>query len=226
MSYTAPIYLYLFLPVVMLIYNLIPRKQRWIVLLTASYGFFALISRELIIYLLLSTFSIHHFGLWISALQNECKGEMEGLEKAERKEIKLTYQNRQRMVLLLAVILHVGLLLVLKYLNFFNININGLLGAVNIPIMLPTFKFALPIGISFYTLQAVSYMMDVYRGTIKADKNLGRLALFMSFFPQIMEGPICRYSQTAERLFEGNAITYKSMTWGWQRILWGMLKKM
>ena len=94
-------------------------------------------------------------------------------------------------------------MIVLKYSKFLGTNINLLLDFVHLPIQLSIAKFALPIGISFYTFQAVSYMFDVYHEKIKADRNLGRLALFMAFFPQIMEGPICRYSDTAMQLYEG-----------------------
>ena len=76
----------------------------------------------------------------------------------------------------------------------------------------------MPIGISFYTLQAVSYLVDIYHEKIKADKNLARLSLYLTFFPQIMEGPICRYSETAMQLWEGNKITYESLKNGLLRI--------
>ncbi len=91
---------------------------------------------------------------------------------------------------------------------------------------MPELSFALPIGISFYTLQAISYLLDVYRGTIPPDRNLGRLALYMSFFPALMEGPICRYSDTASQLMEGRPVTWRNLTFGMQRILWGLTKKM
>lgn len=86
-------------------------------------------------------------------------------------------------------------------------------------------KIIVPIGISFYTLQGLSYIIDVYKGKINADDNLGRLALFMAFFPSIMEGPICRYSDTSEALYDGNSLTYKNLSFGAQRILWGLMKK-
>ncbi len=83
----------------------------------------------------------------------------------------------------------------------------------------------MPIGISFFTLQAVSYIFDVYRGTIRADSNLFRLALFMGFFPQIVEGPICRYGETAEALWNVKTIQFTNLKLGLQRILYGLMKK-
>ena len=117
------------------------------------------------------------------------------------------------------------MLIVLKYSKFLGTNINSLFEVMNLPIQMPIPQFIMPIGISFYTLQAISYIIDVYKEKIKADKNLGRLALFISFFPQIMEGPICRYDQTANSLWEGKRTTYKGLTFGVQRILFGLMKK-
>lgn len=102
---------------------------------------------------------------------------------------------------------------------------NDLLVNVSSPIQIPHITLALPIGISFFTMQAVSYIVDVYQKKIKADDNLGRLALYMAFFPAIMEGPICRYSQTAQALYDGRNLEYKNITFGVQRIIWGIFKK-
>ena len=95
----------------------------------------------------------------------------------------------------------------------------------NIGIKLPLPKFHACIGISFYTLQAVSYIHDVYKDKVEADTNFARLALYMSFFPIIMEGPICRYADTALPLWEGKKIEYKNFTYGLQRIAYGIMKK-
>jgi len=225
MQYCEPIYFLIFLPLVMLFYHFTSQKHRWKVLLISSYIFFFSISHYLLIYLLLSTFSIHHIGLWLSSLQKERDLLVKEVERKQRKEIKKQYQKKQRFILAGAVVLHVGLLAVLKYAGFFGTNVNVLLNMLHIPFQMPVYSFMIPIGISFYTLQAVSYMTDVYRGAILADQNLGRLALFMSFFPQIMEGPICRYSQTAMSLYEGQPFNYQSVKFGVQRIAFGLMKK-
>ena len=84
----------------------------------------------------------------------------------------------------------------------------------------------MPIGISFFTLQSLSYLFDVHRETIKPDENIFRLALFISFFPQIVEGPICRYSQTAQQLWDVKQIEFTNLTHGTQRIIYGLMKKL
>ena len=115
---------------------------------------------------------------------------------------------------------NLGILFAYKYLDFVIANLNRFMKTQIQPAGL-----ALPIGISFFTLQAVSYLIDVYRGVIKADNNIFRLALFMSFFPQIVEGPICRYEQTANQLWNVSKIEHSNLVQGSQRILYGMMKK-
>ena len=225
-SYCVPGYFLVILPLVALAYQIVPRQHRRKLLLLADYAFFFAISGKLLIFLLVSTVSIHHIGLCLESFQTERHLAVKGSERSERKQIKAVYKGKMRGVVTLGILFHVGLLLVLKYANFFGSNANALLGALNLPFSLPEFKLALPIGISIYTMQALSYIIDVYRGTVKPDRNLGRLALYMSFFPALIEGPICRYSDTADQLWAGNPITYRNLTFGAQRILFGLFKKM
>lgn len=225
-SYCLPAYFALFLPAVVLAYSIIPQRFRWAVLLGASYAFFWAISGKLLVFLLIATAIIYLAGLALGAMQEKRSAAVKAAERAERKAIKALYQTKQRRVLTLAVLALLGMLLVLKYAGFFGKNVNALLGLLNLPQNFPVLKFALPIGISFYTLQAVSYLIDVYRGTVAPDRNPARLALYMSFFPGLMEGPICRYSDTAAQLWEGRPITWHNLTFGIQRILFGLAKKM
>lgn len=225
-SYFSFAYLAVFLPVAILIFSIIPQKWRRYFLLFASYGFFWLISGELLAYLILSTLSIHYFGIWLDRIQTKRDEQLKLTEKQGRKALKKLFLKKQRGVVFLAVVLHIGILLVIKYGAFFATNVNSLLSLLNLPITLEIPKFIMPIGISFFTLQALSYIFDVYRGVMKADDNIFRLALFMSFFPQIVEGPICRYSQTAEQLWNVKKIKFSNLTLGIQRILFGLMKKL
>ena len=224
-SYFSIEYLVILLPISVGLYAVLPQKLRRMSLLLSSYVFFWAVSGKLIAYLLLSTLSIHHIGIWLSSIQGDCDRLMESSPKANRKEIKNRYLKRQRLVVTFAVALHIGVLLVLKYTPFFTSNLNTLFRLLNLPLSLTIPSFVLPIGISFYTMQAVAYIFDVYRRKIPADRNLLRLALFMGFFPQIMEGPICRYSETAEQLWAAPMLRYQNLTFGLQRILFGLMKK-
>ena len=220
-SFFSVYYLAAFLPAALVTYSLTPAKGKKYILLLGSLGFFFLISGRLLVFLLLSIVSAWGFGLWMASIHRKRAAAVKAAEKPDRKAIKQAYQTKCRWVLALAALVHIGSLLVLKYSGFFMENVNILLGA-----QFPVPRFALPIGISFYTLQAFSYLFDVYSGVQEADRNIFRVGLFLSFFPQVVEGPICRYGQTANQLWEVKAITYDNLTLGLQRILYGMMKKL
>lgn len=225
-SYFSNAFLYFFLPASILGFLIMPKRAKKYFLLAASLIYFWLVSGKLIIYLLLSILAVHYFGLWLDRIQRKQSEAVKAAEKEERKQIKKSFQKKSRLVLGFAAFLHIGLLLVLKYSPFFTENLNVVLAALNVSTRLEIPSYLMPIGISFYSLQAVSYLFDVYRGTTKADDNIFRLGLFMSFFPQIVEGPICRYNQTAEKLWSVTQIDYHRFLLGIQRILFGYMKKL
>ena len=224
-SFFSTAFLVVFLPFCLVVYSLMPRRGKKYFLLAADCAFFWLISGKLLVYLLLTALSMHYFGLWLDKIQSETKLLLAQTEKAERKTVRKRQQAVQHRILLLAVILHIGVLFALKYSGFAATNVNTLLAHLHIPVQLAIPKYVMPIGISFFTLQALSYIVDVQRGVTKADTNLLRLTLFISFFPQIVEGPICRYDQTAQQLWDAKPITYENLTLGLQRIAYGMMKK-
>ena len=225
MNYFHVLFIGAFLPLTIILYNIVPQKHRWKVLLAASYVFFWSISGKLIIYLFATTLLMYFFGIWLDKIQRKRDDNLKIAEKEKKKSIRQVSTKKQRKVLTLAAIIMIGTLIVLKYTPFITENINSLLEILRIETKLEIIKFMMPIGISFYTLQALSYILDVYKERIKADRNIGRLALFISFFPQIMEGPFCRYSETAEALWKCERTTYKNLTFGFQRIGLGFMKK-
>lgn len=224
-SYFSVQYLVLLLPATVGLYAVLPQKPRRVVLLLASYLFFWAISGKLIAYLLFSTLSVHHIGLWLEGIQAERDRCLAAAPKEERKAVRGRFQRQLTGIVAFGVVLHLGLLLLVKYTPFFATNLNHLFQLLGLSLTVNIPSFAMPIGISFYTLQAMSYCFDVYRGKIPADRNLFRLALFMSFFPQIMEGPICRYGDTAHQLWAVPPIRWENFLFGVQRILFGLMKK-
>lgn len=180
MAYNSILYLFIFLPAVMLTYQLTPQCRRYRVLLGASYVFFLSFSGRLLVYLLFSTLSIHHMGLWLASCKRDYLSADHAVE--DKKAQKAAYESKRRQILWLGIGLQLAILLILKYSGFFQENLNIVLKALSFPRLLPSINFALPIGISFYTLQAISYLTDVYYEKIPADDNLGRLALYLSFF--------------------------------------------
>ena len=216
-----------FLPAVVLVYALAPRRVRPVVLLAASYLFFWSISGALLVFLLVSTVSVWALGLLLGRLQTRRRGAL-AVPGCDRKACRRFYRRAMRGVVAGGVILNIGILIALKYLGFFARIAQPLLALIGIaadgPGALGT--IGVPIGISFYTLSAVSYLVDVYREGTAPDRNLGRLALFLAFFPQIMEGPICRYRQSASALWEGRPVAAHNLYRGGMRILWGLAKKL
>ena len=218
-------YLFVFLPFFLLIYGVVPVPWKKNVLIAASCLFYCLISGKLIVYLLLTAALMHWFGIWLDRLQTQMKDRLSLAEKEERKAIKNNFAAKKRAVVTLAAVLQLGTLLTLKYTGFFLTNINTLLSALHSTAQFEIPSFLIPVGLSFFSLQAVSYLLDVYRGVILAESNPARLLLFLGFFPQIVEGPICRYGQTAEALWNAGPIRYENLTHGLTRIAWGVMKK-
>ena len=225
-SYISITYLLLFLPIVAIVFSIVPKKVKPFILLAAGLVFMWTCSHRWMIYWACTTLSVYLSALLVERLKKKCKAALPDAENREQKKaIKKKFARKQ--VALVAVIITANILLlaVLRYSQFFVANFNNILRLFGSEFQVALPKFAACIGISFYTLQAVSYLHDVYKGKIEADRNLGRLALYMSFFPIIMEGPICRYSDTAMSLWNCERIKYKNFTFGMQRIAFGILKK-
>lgn len=204
MAYQSMVYGFAFLPLCLAAYQIAPQKWRRRVLLGFSYLFFWLLSGKLIVYLLGTTVFVHCMGIWLDSIRSEKK--------------------KGRRVLTFGILVLLGVLAYLKYYNFFVENVTGIFGNA-LPFTLAEKKILMPVGISFYTLQAIGYMADVYWGKIRAEEKLEKTALFLAFFPQIMEGPICRHSDTCDALYSGRPLEAENLTNGYIRIFWGLFKK-
>jgi len=229
MSFTTPIFL-IFLVFVVIIYFLIPRKFQWLVLLIASYTFYLFSGFGKAIFLLFATAVTFFAGILMeradTALNTFLDSKAELLSKQQLKEIKNANKRKKSLILVAALLLVFGVLGVLKYYKFFALNFNILTGALSVARALPALDFLLPLGISFYTFQSAGYIIDIHRGKIKADRNFLKFALFLSFFPQIIQGPISRYDQLAHQLYKPHAFNYERTKFGLQLMLWGFFKKL
>lgn len=219
-----------FAALLFLTYYLIPKKYQWQLLLVASYIFYFMAGADYLIYILITTLTTYFAALKIgrnidkqSAYLKEHKAEM---SKEEKRAYKDGCKSIRLRWLVACILLNIGILAVVKYANFFISNVNGVLGAFGNTRQLSFMKLALPMGISFYTFQAVGYLVDVYRGTVQAQTNPFKFALFVSFFPQLIQGPISRFGDLAKSLYEEHGFDSKTVCYGLQRILWGYFKKM
>lgn len=208
-----------FISAFIMLYYLIPKKIRWITLLLASYIFYLLSSPNGFIYLLASTVSIYIGGL---LLERENKKKEQPCD--DKKALKRKIKKNKKDIVFLIILFNFSLLALLKYFSFVISNINHVTNLIGIHFN--SFKFIVPLGISYYTLMAVSYITDIYRGKIKADKNLGRVALYLSFFPYITEGPIGKFESLKDQLYKGHSLKFKNLEHGFTLILWGYFKKM
>ncbi len=219
MSYNSSFFLFLFLPAVLICYQLAPKRYRGVVLIFFSYLFFWSFSNMMLVYLIGTTFLVHHITLWLNALRLE---ESQAEDKVQKKKCK----RDQKRVLVVGIGILLGILGILKYHNFFMKNISLLAAAFSLQMDYHMVKWMLPIGISFYTLEAVGYMADAYWGRIPQGRSFQKTALFLSFFPTIMEGPICRYKDVEATMFSYENLDWDNLTSGALRILWGLFKKM
>lgn len=222
MDYVSFCYLGIILPVILVLYKITAKSYRWLILLISNCVFFYLISGGLIVYLFWTTISIYFVGICLSYFKKEYLKSKKVVDDVAK--LKTSYIKKKRIILLVGILFNMIILGTFKYFDFLINNTNLFFKALSITSSFEELKLVAPIGISFYTLQAISYIVDVYQEKIEADTNLGRLALFMSFFPIIMEGPICRYSDIAESLYAGEPLKYKNVTFGVQRIIWGVFK--
>ena len=119
-----------------------------------------------------------------------------------------------------AVVVTIGMLVVFKYLEFLFANVNWLMGAAGVHAALPAVKLLLPIGLSFYVFQSLGYCIDVQREIVPAERNFFKHALFVSYFPQILQGPIGDYGRLAPQLFKERPFDYEQAVCGIQRVAW------
>ena len=198
MLFSSIPFLFYFLPAVMILYFLVPKCLKNTVLLAFSLVFYAWGEPKYVILMIASILMFYGCGLAIGRSQT----------KAGKKFWLLT-----------SVVLSLSLLGIFKYADFFVGNVNGILGT-----QIPMLKLALPIGISFYTFQCLSYTIDVYRGYVPAQKNVISFGAYVSLFPQLIAGPIVRYIDVAREL-EDRKTTGEDFAYGLRRFLIGLGKK-
>lgn len=209
-----------------LVYYLVPKKVQWVILLVASIFFFVMSSGLLTVYMVSATAIVYFGALWISKRAEKFDEIRKTLAKLERKEAKQKLKKSQKFILAGLVIAVLGILVVLKYCNFGVEIANFVTGIFHTGVVMPKFSIVLPLGISYYSLMAVSYVTDVYRGIIKAEKNPLRVLLFVCYFPHITEGPFDRYKDLSEQFNAPHKFNYDNFCKGLVLILYGFFKKM
>ena len=216
-----------FMAVVLLLYYLVPKKRQWPLLLVASYIFYWCADPMYLLFIGVTTVSTYLISRWLEKVNTQQKTYLKEHKAELSKEEKKAYKNKMKKkkwrILLLCLIFNLGILSVTKYTNFVITNINSFLSGEN---RLSLVDMIVPMGISFYTFQTMSYIIDVYRDKQPVEKNPFKLALFVSFFPQLVQGPISRFGDLSKTLYEPHKFDGRTFSYGLMRILWGYFKKM
>jgi alginate O-acetyltransferase complex protein AlgI len=193
-----------FFPVVLGLYFGLPQRWRAPLLLLASYYFY--LSWKPVYGLLLAATTLLDY--------------LSGVRMS-----RLATPAQRRPWLYLSLVSNLGTLFIFKYFNFFRDAAAELAAALHLPFVGPTLALALPVGVSFYTFQSVAYIVDVYKGRLEAEQNLGRFALFVAFWPQLVAGPIERGGQMLPQFRERHVFDYSRVASGLRLMAWGMFKK-
>lgn len=224
---------FLFIPFFILTfisYWVTPKRYRYITLLVFSLLFYGLISWKSLFFIAFTIVSMYFFARGISKNLKEQKEYIQAhkseLSLEEKKNYKVRQKKRRKTYLILAIVLNLLMLGVMKYTDFMIGNINGIIHWFNKDVSLGALNLFLPLGISFFVFQAIGYIVDVYWQKIDAEENFFKFALFLSYFPKIMQGPIVRYEEMKETLFGEHDFDYKTVTDGLKRTLYGYMKKL
>lgn len=210
MSFTSAVFP-LFIAVSLLLYYLLPRRAQWIILLISSLVFYLSGGIYMLAYLLLTALSTYAAGRLLGSL-NKMRANIE----------KSKLRKQKRLIVFLAVFLNFGMLFALKYWDFTADSISGLIPAMK----LPRLGLLIPLGISFYIFQSIGYVVDVYRDKYPPEANPLKYILFVSFFPQMIQGPISRFDQLANQLAASRELDWDDLKYGIQLAMWGYFKKL
>jgi D-alanyl-lipoteichoic acid acyltransferase DltB (MBOAT superfamily) len=195
----------IFFPIVVVVYFIIPDKVKHLWLLIASYYFYMCWNAKYALLILASTIVTYISGILLDRLKNQLL-----LKKS---------------VVAASFLINLGILFYFKYINFMLDTVTRIFAKLHIQLNTPVFDIILPVGISFYTFQALSYTMDIYRGEINAEKDFFRYALFVSFFPQLVAGPIERSKNLLKQLSIPQKFSFENMREGLLLMLWGYYLK-
>ncbi len=219
-----------FLVITVLLYYLCPKKHQWKLLLAASLFFYFCAGKWYLPYILFTAISSWVVSLIMNrnmtAEKSYIEQNKEQMDKDARKAYKAGQKKKRFYILIVGLVLNFGILAVLKYTGFTVNNINSIIHIFSEDTSLTVPNLLLPMGISFYTFQTMGYLIDVYRGKTTHEKNPAKFMLFVSFFPQLVQGPISRHSDLSDQLYCGHSAKWDNIAPGMIRIAYGFFKKL
>ena len=219
-----------FLAVVVLVYYIVPKKIQWAVLLVASYGFYLSSGFDHVVYIIATTLFTYGAGRLMQHFRDKQKleiAQMGEVTKEQKRELKKVVAKKVRTVQVVTVLVNLLVLAVVKkYVNFFIGGVNDVFSLFHWDASLPMINLIVPLGLSYYTFNTIGYIIDVGRGKHPAEKHIGKYALFVSFFPSIVQGPLFRFGDVGMQLQQPHKFDFKNLTFGAQLIMWGFFKKL
>ena len=198
-------------------------SKRWFVLLVGSMAFYAFAGLSFLVYILATIFSTYAVTMRIQYLYSERDRH---ITPETKKELKQKVKSACRKWFIGGLVFNFGILAVVKYADFAIRNVNSILEFAGVGQRFGLMGFLLPMGISFYTFQTMGYLIDVYREKVKPERHILKFALFVSFFPQVVQGPISRFGELSQTLYSGCDLKAENLAKGAQRILIGFFKKL
>ena len=221
----ASVQFIVFLAILFLVYYLLPKKTQWVVLLAASYVFYYFAGLKYFVFIIFTTITTYLATILMDrnlvkqkAYLKENKGT---LSREEKKAYKASVKKKNRLWLVLCLVLNFVILFFCKALLLDSVS-----SLVSSSSSVYFLTLGLPMGMSFYMFQSMGYVIDVYREKAQALKNPFKTALFTAFFPQLIQGPISKFDQLEDGLFSEHEFNKKEMSFGIQRMLWGFFKKL
>lgn len=195
----------IFFPLIVLLYNLVPKKIRLFYILSASYVIYGLLQPSYLLLLIATSLVTYGFGMWMDKTEDD---------------------DKKHRIMQGGIVLILAPLFLFKYFNFVDESIMSLLSSVGINVTLPTIRWMLPLGISYYTFMSIGYLVDLYNEEVEVEKNPFSVALFLSFFPIVFSGPIERAGNMFPQISKMNRSTPLDLTSGAKMMLWGYFMKL
>ncbi len=210
----------------LLLYYIVGRKRQMWVLAIANIAFFCFAGAKYLPFIIVTTLATYFAGRIIGNIYDKADLKLaECTEQPLKKQIRQDAKAKAKRTLILSLVITVGLLAVCKYTGFMIKNVNSILSMLKVS-QITVFNMILPIGISFYTFMAISYVLDIYWKRYKAEKNFLMYAVYVSYFPHVVQGPIDRFNEFKAQTENGVALSYTNITYGAQLAIWGFFKKL
>ena len=223
----------IFCGILVVLYFAMPNKWKkfqWVLLLIANYTFYLINGIPQVAFIITSTAVTYGATMLMQKFRLDNKkriAEMgDAVTREDKKAFKKEVAGKIKKVQYITVILHLLTLAVVKYLNVTLGNIGSIISLFGKDVSMPTFSIIVPLGISFYTFASIGYIIDIARGKYEPEKNPLKVALFVSFFPCIVQGPINRFSEAGIQMFEEHHFDYDRFVKGAELMLWGFFKKL